>query len=115
MKISNVNVTLNEGSNSDKVLGYAVITIDNAIAIHGIRIMNGKDSVRVSMPYRKKDDGTILDIAHPINQDARNQVVNAILAKYNAMVAKKASGEEVPTATEEPAGTTEAAETQATE
>ncbi|MBP5323974.1 MAG: septation regulator SpoVG [Pseudobutyrivibrio sp.] len=60
----------------------ATITIDNAIAIHNIKIIEGKNGLFIAMPSRKSDQGFI-DFVHPINTETRNMMQNAILAEFD--------------------------------
>ena len=60
------------------------ITIDDAFAVHELRVIEGKDGLFVAMPSREAGDGTFRDIAHPINTETRAAIEKAVLDKYNA-------------------------------
>lgn len=62
------------------------ITFDNEFAVHDIRIIDGEKGLFVAMPSRNSGDGEYRDIVHPINQETREKIQNAILAKYQEEV-----------------------------
>lgn len=63
--------------------GIASIFLDDEIAIHDIRILEGNSGLYIAMPSRKKSTGEYKDIAHPLNQDVRTAFERAILTEYN--------------------------------
>lgn len=65
-----------------KLKAVVSVTIDNEIAIHDIKIIEGEKGCFISMPSRKTQDGTYIDIVHPINTDARHRLQELILEKY---------------------------------
>lgn len=79
MEITEVRVTLR---NEEKLRGFANITIDNSIAIRGLKIIAGPNGYFVSMPSRKRPDGSHQDIAHPVSSEARRMVEEYVLAAY---------------------------------
>jgi len=83
MNITDINVVVISDSN---VKGIATIVIDNAIAIHSIRIFEKDGDYIISMPSRKKQDGTWSDYVHPINSEARAVIQKAIVDKYKELI-----------------------------
>ena len=81
MNITGVRITKVEGR-SERLLGYADVTIDNMIAIHSIKIIRGDEKNFIAFPSIKKTDGTYSDIVHPINQTTRKIFEDAILKEY---------------------------------
>jgi len=80
MRITKVKVTpISDGS---KVRAYASITLDDAIAIKDVKIIQSNGKTFVSMPAKKRRDGTHHDLVFPINQDTRNLISSAIFAEY---------------------------------
>ena len=63
------------------------ITLDDMIAIHDIKIVNGDERLFVAMPSRKDESGIFRDIVHPISPQAREIVENEILDAYNKYIA----------------------------
>ena len=83
MEITDVQIRLvTKATETGKLKAVASIVIDDAFAIHDIKIIDGNDGVFVAMPSRKTPDGTFRDIAHPINTDTRTVVCDKILEAY---------------------------------
>ena len=87
MNITDVRVRLIQKEDSN-LKAVASITIDNAIAIHDIKIVDGNEGCFVAMPSRKASDGEYRDIAHPINAEARAELIDVIIKAYNEELAK---------------------------
>ena len=60
----------------------ASITIDNELAIHDIKIIEGEKGLFIAMPSRKTPEGEFRDIAHPISHESREVLQKAILDAY---------------------------------
>ena len=58
------------------------VTVDNDLAVHDIKVIEGPERLFVAMPSRKDDNGTFRDIAHPITPDARRELEGSILNAY---------------------------------
>lgn len=80
MKITDVRVRRVEGETRLKAV--ASITIDEAFAVHELRIIEGNEGLFVAMPSRKTAEGTFRDIAHPINIETRKMVEEVVLEAY---------------------------------
>ncbi len=83
MEITDIRVTLR---NEDKLKGFANITLDNQFVIRGLKIIAGTNGFFVSMPSRKRPDGSHQDIAHPVNSGARKMVEERVLMAYEETV-----------------------------
>ena len=64
------------------------ITLDDCIAVHDIKIMQGTKRIYVSMPRRRYSDGTLHDIVHPIKPATRMTLENEVLTAYTDYVLK---------------------------
>lgn len=80
MKITDVRIRKIEGQT--RLRAVASITIDDAFAVHELRIIEGKDGLFVAMPSRVASDGTFRDLAHPINTETRSEIERIVLEKY---------------------------------
>ena len=90
MEITDIQIRLvTKATETGNLKAVASIVIDEAFAIHDIKIIDGKDGVFSAMPSRKTPDGTFRDIAHPINTETRTMVCDKILEAF-----KKESGEQ---------------------
>ena len=78
MEITNVRVRVVEKENS-KMRGFASVTIDNQFVVHDIRILEGDNGLFLAMPSKQTGVVEYRDIAHPINQEARQLFTDAIL------------------------------------
>ena len=88
MKISDVRVRLVKKDDS-KLKAVASITIDDCFVIHDIKVIDGTDGYFVAMPSRKTSDGEYKDIAHPINSETRQTVIDAVLEAFKLELAKE--------------------------
>ncbi|MCX5800359.1 MAG: SpoVG family protein [Candidatus Eisenbacteria bacterium] len=80
MQITEVRITLRD---DQKLRAFASITIDNCFVVRGLKVIEGRDSrVFVAMPSKKKVDGTYQDVAHPINNECRDTLEDAVLRAY---------------------------------
>jgi len=94
MKVTSVNVKKIEKEES-RMKGIASILLDDLIAIHDIRIIQGDNGLFVAMPSRKTPTGGYRDIVHPITPEGRKMIEDAILGEYeNAEVATEETKEE---------------------
>lgn len=81
MNITDVRIRKVQKDDS-KLKAVASVTFDDAIAVHDIKIVEGSDGCFIAMPSRKTADGEYRDIAHPINAEARSELITAIMAAY---------------------------------
>lgn len=81
MKITSVRIRKVERENS-RMKGIASVVIDDAVAIHDIRIIEGDNNLFIAMPSRKTPAGEYKDIVHPINQEVRTMFEKEILDAY---------------------------------
>ena len=82
MKITSVNVSKIEKEGS-RMKGIASVLLDDAFAVHDIRIIEGDNGLFIAMPSRKTTAGGYRDIAHPINPEVRAMFEEAIIKAYN--------------------------------
>lgn len=69
-----------------KLKGIVSITIDNVLAVHDIKIVQGEERLFAAMPSRRDDNGMFRDIVHPINADVRKNMEDQILSAYKMEV-----------------------------
>jgi len=80
--------------NEEKLRAYVTITFDQCFVIRDLKIIQGATGLFVSMPSKKRKDGTYRDIAHPINNETRRMIEEKIIAEYNRVIAE-GGGEQV--------------------
>lgn len=71
------------------------ITIDNELAVHDIKVVQGDERYFVAMPSRKDESGIFRDIVHPISPESRQFIESQILDAYHNHLAQQAAAEEV--------------------
>lgn len=84
MEISDIKIrkTMHDG----RLRAVVSITIDDAIAIHDIKLVQGDDRMFVAMPSRREESGIFRDIIHPISADAREKIEERILDAYREYI-----------------------------
>ncbi len=79
MQVTNVRITLRDEA---KLKAFANVTFDDAFVIRGLKIINGQKGYFVSMPSRRKNDGSFQDIVHPVTFDLRKHIEAKVLEAY---------------------------------
>ena len=93
MDISEVRITLR---NEEKLKAFASITFDDCFVVRGLKVISGSQGYFVSMPSRKRKDGSYQDIAHPINNEMRKKIEDKVLDAFESELGK--GGEIKPSA-----------------
>lgn len=94
--ITNISVyTLND--TNSKTVALATVTIADCLVLTGLKIVNGKKGMFVSMPQRKlskpdKNGNEYADIFFPVTHDFREELNNAILDEYDKKVDEEKNG-----------------------
>ncbi len=79
MDITEVRITLR---NEEKLKAFASITFDDCFVVRGLKVINGSQGYFVSMPSRKRKDGSYQDVAHPINNEMRKKIEDKVLDAF---------------------------------
>lgn len=58
------------------------VTLDDTIALHDIKVIEGASRLFVAMPSRRDESGVFRDIVHPISVEGRTSIENSILNEY---------------------------------
>ena len=86
MEISDIRIRKMYEENRLKAL--VSVTIGDEIAIHDIKVIQGPQRLFVAMPSRKDENGMFRDIIHPITQQVRTQLEDAVLAAYEEQLSQ---------------------------
>lgn len=78
--ITDIRIYKTDGTGNLKA--FATVTLDDAYAVHGLKVLEGDSGLWVSMPASKNKKGEFKDIFHPINKEAREALVTAVLGAY---------------------------------
>lgn len=72
--------------NDTNLRAFASVTVGGAVAIHGLRVMDSKKGLFVSMPSYSYEDSNgetkYADYAHPISKEAREAINSKVLDAY---------------------------------
>ena len=75
----------------EKLKAFVSIVFDQCFVVTDIKIIHGPKGLFVSMPSKKRKDGTFKDIAHPLNNQMRQYLEDKVLAVYRQQVGSSAS------------------------
>ncbi len=80
MQVTEVRITLRD---EPKLKAFANITFDDSFVIRGLKIINGQKGFFVSMPSRKRTDGSFQDIVHPVCVNLRKHIEDKVLEAFD--------------------------------
>ena len=86
----------------EKLKAFVSIVFDQSFVVTDIKVINGPKGLFVSMPSKKRKDGTFKDIAHPLNNQMRQYLEEKILTVYRQQVASGPGAPQRPAASEPP-------------
>ncbi|MFK8139131.1 MAG: septation regulator SpoVG [Bdellovibrionales bacterium] len=72
--------------NEDRLKAYVSLTIDDCFIVRDLKVIDGNTGLFVAMPSKKRKDGQFKDIAHPLNQETREQIEKAVFDAYQEEV-----------------------------
>ncbi len=76
----------------EKLKAFVSIVFDQCFVVTDIKIIHGPKGLFVSMPSKKRKDGTFKDIAHPLNNQMRQYLEEKVLTVYRQQVGSGAGG-----------------------
>jgi len=77
----------------EKLKAFVSIVFDQCFVVTDIKIIHGPKGLFVSMPSKKRKDGTFKDIAHPLNNQMRQYLEEKVLTVYRQQVGSGAGGQ----------------------
>ena len=84
MKITEVKVY--PAKDGGRLKAYATIVFDNVFIIRDLKVIEGDKGFFVSMPSRKRKDGSFRDIVHPLNSETRREIEERIIEEYKKIL-----------------------------
>ena len=94
----------------EKLKAFVSIVFDHCFVVTDLKVIHGPKGLFVSMPSKKRKDGTFKDIAHPLNNQMRQYLEDKVLTVYRQQVGGAApapeSGGAPPAGDEQPSTTT---------
>jgi len=70
----------------DKMKAVISVTFDNELAVHDIKVIEGKEKLFIAMPNKKTSSGEFKDIVHPITSSMRDMLEKAIMEEYKKAI-----------------------------
>jgi len=80
--------------NEEKLKAYVTLTFDNCFVVRDLKVIKAQKGYFVAMPNKKRKDGVIRDIAHPLNQEMRDYIEEKVLEKYRELSSETGETEE---------------------
>lgn len=99
MRRSNMEITdvkIRKIMSEGRLRAVVSVTLDDMLAVHDIKVVQGDERLFVAMPSRKDENGVFRDIVHPISPAARKPFEQTILEAYEAQLAVIEAEEAVP-------------------
>jgi stage V sporulation protein G len=75
----------------EKLKAFVSIVFDHCFVVTDIKVIHGPKGLFVSMPSKKRKDGTFKDIAHPLNNQMRQYLEEKVLGVYKQQVSSAES------------------------
>lgn len=85
MKITEIKVF--PAKENGRLKAYATIVFDNDFIVRDLKIIEGNKGLFVSMPSRRRKDGSFRDIVHPLNSETRSMIEQNIIQEYERVAA----------------------------
>src|SRR5262245_11256786 len=70
----------------EKLKAFVSVIFDECFVVSDIKIIQGANGLFVSMPSKKRKNGTFRDIAHPLNNETRRRIEERVLHQYQEMI-----------------------------
>ena len=80
MKITEVKIY--PAKESGRLKAYATIVFENSFIVRDLKVIEGYKGFFVSMPSRRRKDGSFRDIVHPLNSDTRTEIELRIIEEF---------------------------------
>lgn len=66
----------------ERLKAFATITLNGCFVVNDCKMINGNSGLFVAMPARRRNNGEFHKVAHPINQELRDRIEQAVLDAY---------------------------------
>jgi stage V sporulation protein G len=93
MEITQIRVFLVD---EEKLKAFVSIVFDDCFAVSDIKVIQGNHGLFVSMPSKRRKNGTFRDIAHPLNNETRRMIEESIIGEYRRVIADSGGDADVP-------------------
>jgi len=66
----------------EKLKAFVSVTFDDCFVVRDIKVIEGSRGLFVSMPSKRRRNGTFRDVAHPLHREMRKRLEDRIIAAY---------------------------------
>jgi stage V sporulation protein G len=80
LNLTDIRITKIEGD--EKLRAFAAIVIEDCFLVGDLRVVEGDEGFFVSMPSKRKRDGSFKDIAYPLNNETREAIERQVLLAF---------------------------------
>lgn len=88
LNITDVRITKVEGD--DKLRAFAGLVLDGCFLVGDLRVMENEEGYYVTMPGKRKRDGSFKDIAYSLDPGTKELVERKVLLAYEAATGARA-------------------------
>lgn len=81
MKITEIKVY--PAKDNGRLKAYATIVFDNDFIVRDLKVIEGNKGLFVSMPSRRRKDGSFRDIVHPLNSETRMTIEKQVVEEFH--------------------------------
>lgn len=71
----------------EKLKAFVTVVFDRCFVVSDIKVINGPNGLFISMPSKRRKNGTFKDVAHPLNSETRRMIEEKILSRYEQALA----------------------------
>jgi stage V sporulation protein G len=88
LNITDVRITKVEGD--DKLRAFAGLVLDDCFMVGDLRVMENEEGYYVTMPGKRKRDGSFKDIAYPLDPGTKEVVERRVLLAFETATGTRA-------------------------
>jgi stage V sporulation protein G len=86
MAITITEVKVYPAKENGRLKAYATIVFENSFIVRDLKVIEGNKGYFVSMPSRRRKDGTFRDIVHPLNSDTRKLIEEQVIQEFKKVM-----------------------------
>ena len=83
MEITEVRIFPYKKAKKSNLKAFASVEFDECFAVTGLKIMDGKKGLFVSMPASEDSEGEYHDVCFPVTKKFRKELNDAVLTAFN--------------------------------
>lgn len=86
MAITITEVKVYPAKENGRLKAYATIVFENSFIVRDLKVIEGNKGYFVSMPSRRRKDGTFRDIVHPLNSETRKLIEEQVIQEFKKVM-----------------------------